>query len=1414
MLTTATLPAFAANTITTVTINSINGVSGTSVVYNGTPQIPDITDLTIEDDGSNAITSGVNIIVVPSAGSNGTDVGTVTIRVTGDGLSAYSGSVDKTYTITPAPLFIRPGSGNGIGAVPDKVYNAANTIAVASGAPPVTLPVLFDGLKPGDEGDVTFNTFTGNVTFVGPPNDGGLAKSVGTYDDVTITWTVSGPKAGNYTPQLYHTTGAISKRPVNVVLPTVLTPDAEFATAPKVYDGTNTINLTAGFGASNAAVLTGAATTTGKVITADASGLRLVATGTLSDRNVGTSDVYLNTVEIIDFSTGLPARNYEINSVMPARDTKVATATINKKTVYVGGISVADKKFDGTNVAALPTGEPFISSVDGSLVLSDREPTLDLNPDVHFINPSPITGATFGNTVVGGPYSINLTAGSYALTGSGSGNYDLQQPAALTANITVASGLTFDVASIPDKIYSGAAQTHALVVKAPTIDPANPLTGALSSSTDYDVAYSSNNTNVGEVTVTLTGKGNYLGSSGQATFNIVPKDVNVAPKVRWTGAVTGQVYTGDTVRVRPTSVAINPAGNFPTPMVEGRDYVLWYTDALDVTSGPQAKARIAGIGNFCGEFETNFAIGKATATPANITVPYIVAGGEHLSIDLDALLPTVTAPAAYGTVRYGAAFAEGGGGGDILNGAAGAATPSFSDSTVTSPMLVDITPIASIVDGTSASTITVKASSDNYNDVTIIFEFSVAVSGQLPVNISGVTMDGGVYNGSPYVPTFTDGDGTSPTFKANDGTPVSVPGFDTVYYKIGTVPALPRAPKDAGNYKVLVTPTGTGYVGSREYLYTIAKRPLKITIKDTTLNQNETLPVITQTYVTLNGDDFDAATRTYEGFVTWDDTVALNLRGVAQFAGTTSNWGTSAITFVSAPNLQTTGTYAPIAANYLLPTLVNGNVINGTLKVNKYEVPGAPTDVVADPYDGQAIVSFVVPTDDGIGDHNGVTTAVDDITSYRVTTDDGFTAFGTESPITITGLTNDRLYTFTVAAKNAVGWSPESVISAGVTPIAGATPPPAGPTAPSQISAVIATAGVEEATVAFAAPNPGSSAITSYTVTSSGGQTATEAASPITVTGLTAGTSYTFTVTATSADGTSVPSAPSNAVTPTAPVTPPTPPATPTVTIGSVTPGVENATVEFTTDNAGKTPTNYTVISTPGNKATPGAGSPITVDGLSADISYTFKVMVDFSDAPSIVSAASTPAVTPLAPPAVVPNPQKPTITDVTAGNGEATITFDVDNDGAEVTDYTVVSTPEGHTQTSAGSPIKVTGLTNGIAYTFTVTVNFADATPSLTSDASVSVTPEDPTVPVDPGTGINNVEEVATVKLYPNPAIESVTITGLQGNETIRFYDANGRTVLTRKATNSTEVIPVSQLQKGIYIVRIGTKALKLVKI
>lgn len=89
-----------------------------------------------------------------------------------------------------------------------------------------------------------------------------------------------------------------------------------------------------------------------------------------------------------------------------------------------------------------------------------------------------------------------------------------------------------------------------------------------------------------------------------------------------------------------------------------------------------------------------------------------------------------------------------------------------------------------------------------------------------------------------------------------------------------------------------------------------------------------------------------------------------------------------------------------------------------------------------------------------------------------------------------------------------------------------------------------------------------------------------------------------------------------------------------------------------------------------------------------------------------------------------------PTIGTATAGNGNASVTFSAPSfSKLPITSYTVTASPGGATGASSSSPITVSGLSNGTAYTFTVKATNANGQ-SAASSASNSVTPVVPYTP------------------------------------------------------------------------------------
>ena len=130
----------------------------------------------------------------------------------------------------------------------------------------------------------------------------------------------------------------------------------------------------------------------------------------------------------------------------------------------------------------------------------------------------------------------------------------------------------------------------------------------------------------------------------------------------------------------------------------------------------------------------------------------------------------------------------------------------------------------------------------------------------------------------------------------------------------------------------------------------------------------------------------------------------------------------------------------------------------------------------------------------------------------------------TSSPALITGLSAGNTYSFRVYAYNSLGYGVPTAESSAMTAYF------LVPNAPT--IGVATMTGQTTASVTFTVPvTNGGPSVTSYTVISTPDNiTATGTSSPISITGLTAGTTYTFTVTATNIIGTSPSSSASNAI--------------------------------------------------------------------------------------------------------------------------------------------------------------------------------------------------------------------------------------------------------------------------------------------
>ena len=304
---------------------------------------------------------------------------------------------------------------------------------------------------------------------------------------------------------------------------------------------------------------------------------------------------------------------------------------------------------------------------------------------------------------------------------------------------------------------------------------------------------------------------------------------------------------------------------------------------------------------------------------------------------------------------------------------------------------------------------------------------------------------------------------------------------------------------------------------------------------------------------------------------------------------------------------------------------------------------------------------------------------------------------------------------------------------------------PAAASAPGDPNGIwAAVPGNQQVTLGWYAPtSDGGSSITSYTVTSnpsSDGCTWTSSSPVIDstyhasdpgciVTGLTGGVTYTFTIVANNADGSST-----GITTNVTPVSVPTAPQDVTATAGT-----NQATVSWNppSSDGGSVITSYTATANPdGATCSYTVSSPetdtCTITGLVGGYAYTFTVVAYNAIGASVPSDASSEAN-------VVSVPgQSAGYTGALPGDGYVTLGWyaPLSNGGSTITSYTVTATPGGATCTwHPGDPAliafhpsdpscTVTGLVNGTTYRFDVVATNAIGN---SESLSTSVAPEGP---------------------------------------------------------------------------------------
>ncbi|WP_455918572.1 putative Ig domain-containing protein [Ensifer canadensis] len=849
-------------------------------------------------------------------------------------------------------------------------------------------------------------------------------------------------------------------------------------------------------------------------------------------------------------------------------------------------------------------------------------------------------------------------------------------------------------------------------------------TGGLLSGTPTTAGSFTFKLKVQDSTTISTGGVHFLAQDVTITINTFPP-VTLSP-------ASGSALSGGTVGTAYSNTSISASGGSGT-----------ITYAVTAGSLPTGLALSGSTGAISGT-PTVSATGTASFT---VTATAATAGSASANYSITVAAPPVVLTPANGALSagtVGVAYAN-----SLISATGGVGAITYALTSGSLPAGLSINASTGAITGTplagafGTANFTVKATAATIGSDSKNYSITIAEPPVVLAPAAGALASGVVDVAYPGASVSASGGLGTITYAVTAG---ALPNGLVLDPSTGTISGTPTAAGyGTANFTIKATAATAG-TAAASYSITITAPPMTLT------------PGGALTGATAGAAYSETSIKATDGL----GTVVYSVASGTFTPGLTLNGSTAAIS--GTPSLAGTFNFAVTATDAHSRTATESYSITVAATV-----PDAPTAAAATGGDSSADVSFAAPA------FSGGTP----ITSYTVTSNpDGITGTGPSSPITVPGLSNGTSYTFTVTATNSTGTGSSSGASNAVTPKApqtitfanpgaqnfGTTPTltaasssgltvtftsssaavcevsPGGQltfhlaglcsinadqagdgshlaapqvtqtftvnaVAPDAPTGASATAGVAAATVSFTAPsNTGGATIASYTVTSSpGGFTGTGPSSPITVPGLSNGTSYTFTVTATNSAGPGPASSASNAVTPRS-----------SQTIAFGNPGAQNfGTAPTLTANASSgLPVAFASSTTGVCTVTPGGTLTFQQTGICT-IEASQSGDGSYLPAPAVAQSF---AVNPIVPGA-------PTAASATAGDTQAMVSFAAPSStgGATITGYTVTSNPGGITGTGASSPIAVSGLTNGISYTFTVTAtNSAGTGPASTASNAV----------------------------------------------------------------------------------------------